>query len=253
MQTEGRDAAQILVRTPGHAAADPRTTAREGWLAVLQASFHPWEPPAEAALALLPLAHAHSLSKGERLLCRTHAAQRLWLLLAGRVVLGVSDDARMRQQTREVGSGHWIDTASALLGPDACYLEDAVADSDALVWSFTREDFMRCGQRHPALLLGLAATLAGQVQGALHSGLSHMQQSTESRFAGWLLHNAEMPAKVVVLHQRKHAIASQLGVAPETFSRVLKQLAGRGAVNVRGYTIELTDMDLLRQLAAARR
>jgi CRP-like cAMP-binding protein len=108
------------------------------------------------------------------------------------------------------------------------------------------------------LLSASASALVLRMQTMLGAELSLIRQSAESRFAAWLLQHAETPAAdraaptpQVQLRQRKRAIASQLGATPETFSRVLRQLVERGAVRARGYTIDLLDLALLRELATA--
>lgn len=270
--SDGTAAALGLAPSPVPAATaeEVELNATEVWLPLVQASFRPVGLHADAVRALIRLAQPVLLPKGVQLLMRGQLADRHWLLLSGRVAMGLAAQGRVSQQTREVTPGHWIDNASAWMGSDALYLEDAVVEQDALVWAFNQAEVVRCGVRHPQLLLAWASSLVGRVRGMLMAELSLMRQSTESRFAAWLLQNAEPPEPAepaepgeaddsqpaepapvgrVVLRQRKRALASQLGATPETFSRVLKQLVVRGAVKVRGYTIEITDMRMLRELA----
>lgn len=245
-------------RAAGQALLAQRAAAQQAldWGGVVQASFEPSAPSADSVQALLALGLPMMLGKGAQLLSREQPAQRHWLLLSGQVAMGVAESGRMRQQTREVLPGQWIDNASAWLGAEARYLEDAIVEKDAVVLSFAHADLLRCGRRHPALLGSCATALVTRLRDMLAAELSLIRQSAESRFASWLLQHAEAPtspdaAGQVVLRQRKRAIASQLGATPETFSRVLRQLVSRGAVKVRGYTIDLLDLDLLRSLASA--
>lgn len=50
----------------------------------------------------------------------------------------------------------------------------------------------------------------------------------------------------IVLPASKQTIASQLNLAPETFSRVLGHLAGAGLIQVKGRTISVLDTARLR-------
>lgn len=232
------------------------SSAPVGWLEVLAAATP--GAPAEALKALLPAALPVSLFRGAQLLSREQAAQRHWLLLSGQVAMGVADRGRMQQQTRDVRPGQWIDNASAWLPEGSAYLEDALVEQDGLALSIAHADLLRCGLRHPMLLAASASALVLRMQAMLGAELSLIRQSAESRFAAWLLRHAETPTAdraapppQVLLRQRKRAIASQLGATPETFSRVLRQLVERGAVRARGYTIELLDLALLRELATA--
>ena len=53
----------------------------------------------------------------------------------------------------------------------------------------------------------------------------------------------------VTLHLRKRLIAAQLGIAPETFSRVLRQLREHGLIAGRGNVIDLPKPAALEVLA----
>ena len=53
----------------------------------------------------------------------------------------------------------------------------------------------------------------------------------------------------VLLQQRKRSIAAQLGIAPETFSRVLRHLRERSLISGSGRILNLLDPSGLRSLA----
>ena len=55
----------------------------------------------------------------------------------------------------------------------------------------------------------------------------------------------------VLLRQRKRMIAAQLGIAPETLSRVLRQLRERSLISGSGRILNLLDPGALRALAGA--
>jgi CRP-like cAMP-binding protein len=54
---------------------------------------------------------------------------------------------------------------------------------------------------------------------------------------------------VVTLNQRKRLIAAQLGIAPETFSRVLRHLRNMNLISGSGRVLALLDPQGLRALA----
>ena len=53
----------------------------------------------------------------------------------------------------------------------------------------------------------------------------------------------------VILRDRKRLIAAQLGIAPETFSRVLKHLRDRKLISGGGRVLNLLDLTGLQSLA----
>ncbi|TXT41412.1 MAG: Crp/FNR family transcriptional regulator [Comamonadaceae bacterium] len=53
----------------------------------------------------------------------------------------------------------------------------------------------------------------------------------------------------VELQQRKRSIATQLGIAPETFSRVLRHLREQSLISGTGRVLNLVNPNALRSLA----
>ena len=84
--------------------------------------------------------------------------------------------------------------------------------------------------------------------------LRRLAKDAEARCAEWLLRHAE-PARdapetlMVMLNQRKRLIAAQLGIAPETLSRVLRHLRERSLISGSGRVFSGVDLNGLRALA----
>ena len=82
--------------------------------------------------------------------------------------------------------------------------------------------------------------------------VSRLSKDAEARCAEWLLRHAvnnDKGACSVQLQQRKRLIAAQLGIAPETLSRVLRHLRERSLISGSGRTVNLVDPSGLRSLA----
>ena len=100
------------------------------------------------------------------------------------------------------------------------------------------------------MLAGVALAHRQQTELAV----SRLTKDAEARCAEWLLRHAETPPDrpgtlQVALRERKRMIAAQLGIAPETFSRVLRQLRERELISGTGRVLGLIDPHGLRQLA----
>ncbi len=82
--------------------------------------------------------------------------------------------------------------------------------------------------------------------------VSRLAKDAEARCAEWLLAHAQTSAQgsvAVMLNQRKRLIAAQLGIAPETLSRVLRHLRERSLISGSGRVVNLVDPGGLRSLA----
>jgi CRP-like cAMP-binding protein len=82
--------------------------------------------------------------------------------------------------------------------------------------------------------------------------VSRLSKDAEARCAEWLLRHAEssdIGVCSVKLQQRKRLIAAQLGIAPETLSRVLRHLRERSLISGSGRIVNLVDPGGLRSLA----
>jgi CRP-like cAMP-binding protein len=160
----------------------------------------------------------------------------------------------MSQLRSTVGRGHWLDLASGL--SLSRHPEDAVVEQDAVVWEFAASAVQRLFESHPGLAPALAACLGGQVHQLIAGTRELMTKDVQARCATWLLQQAAPDrdegrggAAVLRLQQRKRAIALQLGTTAETFSRTLRDLSRHGLIDVKGYSIELLDIEGLRGIA----
>lgn len=196
-------------------------------------------------------APAEELPSGTVLLRRGQTASKAMHLMSGRVALGVIEQGVMVRQLGEVEGPFWLEVAAAMLGlPHAI---DAMAESDVTVQTMPLKQFKanlkNLTEPLHTLMLDLAKAQRQQVEVAV----SRLAKDADARFAEWLLRHAE-PADAqgrmaVVLRDRKRLIAAQLGIAPETFSRVLKHLRDRKLISGGGRILNLLDPLGLQSLA----
>lgn len=207
-----------------------------------------------AALDLAACAREHRFAAGQPVLDRGAKAGSLWFVASGSVALGRRACPGTLQQRRAVEAGQWLDVASAMLG--AGHLEDADAQSEALVVELPLGDVQHCALSHTSVMPALAAAMAVEMAALIEGTRDLMTKDVLGRCAGWLLEHAELErdeqgrlAGSLRLKQRKRALAQQLGTTAETFSRTLRQLSRMGLVEVKGYDLRLPDVQGLRQLA----
>ena len=99
-----------------------------------------------------------------------------------------------------------------------------------------------------------ALKLMGNMAIKLHRRIKEVEiltlQNTRHRLGNYLFGLAPDPAVkecVVQLPMAKQLIASQLGMQPETFSRLMKEMKNQGLIEVKGAEVVVNDLQGLRQ------
>jgi CRP-like cAMP-binding protein len=191
------------------------------------------------------------LPGGTVLLRRGQVANKALHLLSGRVAFGVIEHGILVHQLGVIEGPLWLEAAAAMLGlPHAV---DALAESPVSLQSMSLGQLKSHLKNLPEPLHTLMLDLAKAQRQQIEVAVSRLAKDADARFAEWLLRHAE-PADAhgklaVILHDRKRLIAAQLGIAPETFSRVLKHLRDRKLISGAGRVLNLLDPTGLQSLA----
>jgi CRP-like cAMP-binding protein len=209
---------------------------------MLDTSLPPMPEPA-ASLTLLGV--------GTVLLHRGDAVNHIVHVMQGRVVLGVMADGLMAHQLGVVEGPFWLEAASGLLAlPHAV---DAVAETEVHVQYVNVNDFVAQVQALPEDSQNLLMDMARSQRQQTEMGVSRLAKDADARCAEWLLRHAQpdelLGGLAVKFTQRKRTIAAQLGIAPETFSRVLRHLRDRQLISGGGRVLGLPNPQALRELA----
>jgi CRP-like cAMP-binding protein len=204
---------------------------------------------------------SQSVQPGTALLRRSVPASMALFIETGRVVLGIaanepatdasdaSSGSSMEHQLGVVEGPAWLEANAAVLNlPSAV---DAVAETIVQMRCVPIDKFRLALATEPAaraLLNDMARAHRQQIELAV----SRLSKDAEARCAEWLLRHAESTDKGVCsvkLQLRKRLIAAQLGIAPETLSRVLRHLRERSLISGSGRIVNLVDPGGLRSLA----
>ncbi|MEY3409448.1 MAG: Transcriptional activator protein Anr [Pseudomonadota bacterium] len=191
------------------------------------------------------------MAAGTVLLRRGQAAAKALHLISGRVALGVIENGVMVHQLGTVEGPFWLEAAAAMLG--LTHAVDALAESPVTIQTMPLGQFKSHLKNLPEPVRTLMLDLAKAQRQQTEVAISRLAKDADARFAEWLLRHAE-PADsegslAVILHDRKRLIAAQLGIAPETFSRVLKHLRDRKLISGGGRVLNLLDPMGLQSLA----
>ena len=199
-------------------------------------------------------ADACTFPAGTQLMQRASIASDVLYIDSGRVALGLLENGEMVHQLGTIEGPSWLNASYSVLGRPSAL--DAVAETTVHAHRISLQQF---GDG----LSGLSSTARTVLHDVAQAhwlqeelAVSRLAKDAEARCAEWLLRHAE-PAEgapdrlAVPLRQRKRMIAAQLGIAPETFSRVLRHLRERQLISGSGRTLNLINPHGLRTLAGA--
>lgn len=192
-----------------------------------------------------------ALPVGAVLLRRGDAVDQIMHIVQGRVVLGVLQNGEMEHQLGEVEGPFWLEAASGLLG--LSHAVDAVAGTPVRLLYVPVPEFLAQVKTLPEASQTLLMDMAKSQRQQTELAVSRLAKDADARCAEWLLRHAEPDVLVgglaVTLRERKRNIAAQLGIAPETFSRVLRHLRERQLISGAGRVLGLPNPQALRELA----
>jgi len=190
---------------------------------------------------------------GTNLLQRGHASRSVIFIESGRVAIGIvgADASRaLEHQLGVVQGPSWLEATAAVLNlPSAV---DAVALTDVQFRRLPLEEFQAdldsCASDLRSMLCDIARAHRQQAE----MTITRLAKDAEARCAEWLLNHAETSQRgecSVRLQMTKRDLAVQLGIVPETLSRVLRQLRELRLIAGKGKTLNLIDPAGLRKLA----
>lgn len=170
----------------------------------------------------------------------------------GRVAFGLLDGRGMARQIGMQDGPCWLNVACAVLGLPS--LVDAVASTALRLRRVPLQVFQDEMRALPGMAQSVLRDMAWAHHRQVELAVSRLAKDAEARCAEWLLRHAQPAGDAqgdmwVMLHERKRAIAAQLGIAPETFSRVLRQLRERSLISGSGRVLTLPDPVTLRSVA----
>ena len=195
-------------------------------------------------------AEQYTMEPGETLLRRSVLPDGVVYVESGRVGLGLMEDDALTHLLGSVEGPLWLEASAAILGRPS--LIDAVAETRVHLRRLPLPAFRKWIGAMPTSAQDLLRDVAAAHRQQAELAVSRLAKDAEARCAEWLLRHAQTSAQgsvAVMLQQRKRLIAAQLGIAPETLSRVLRHLRERSLISGSGRVVNLVDPGGLRSLA----
>lgn len=204
---------------------------------------------------LVQLSRRRRVASGDVIFGGPQPATHLVLLLSGDVALGTPDGEGGLRSERCMAAPAWLDASSAWLATP--FPLTAMALNDVVVAELPVEDLRTLLPQSPELADRLLVVLAQRIHELTDAARDLRTKDAPSRLAHWLLLRceaagigaAEAGPQVLMLQQRKRDIASELGITPETLSRLIRSFTRQGVLEVAGYRVTLHDLAALRALA----
>ena len=199
---------------------------------------------------LAPSAEHQIAACGDMLIQRGSPSPWVCYIESGRVALGLLDGNVLEHQLGVAEGPCWLESTSAVL--NLPHVLDAVAETPVRLHHVTLAEFRSAITNLPEAAQAVLHDVALAHRRQTEFAASRLAKDAEARCAEWLLshaHSSSQGEMEVQLQQRKRSIAAQLGIAPETLSRVLRQLRERSLITGSGRTLSLVDPGGLRALA----
>jgi CRP-like cAMP-binding protein len=180
---------------------------------------------------------------GESLFHRGAPCHGFYGMVAGMIQLSVSNEEGVEKVVEIVGPGE-------TLGEAVMFAVSLVATKVLFVPIDAVDRLLETDQ-------GFARALLASMALRLHTMVADIEmytlRSATQRFVSFLIREfggrpGAREAQSVMLRSTKRVLASRLGLAPETLSRVMRDLADRGVIRVEGRRIVVPDTRLLATL-----
>jgi len=195
-------------------------------------------------------AERRTVAPGAVLLKRGSTPAAVMYIESGRVALGVLEGEALAHQLGEIEGPFWLEATAAVLNQSSAV--DAVAETEVVLRRIPLPKFRQSLAAMPLAARTVLQDVAIAHRRQTELAVSRLAKDAEARCAEWLLRHArpgDKGALAVPLEQRKRLIAAQLGIAPETLSRVLRHLRERSLISGTGRVLNVLDPGGLRVLA----
>ena len=192
------------------------------------------------------------LARGATLFRRGEMPSGFYVVVFGEIRL-LAGGVRGKRLSGIVGPGRSFGEPVMFLGKP--YHVEAVAHDDALLIHVPKDTVLGEIEANPKFARRVIAGLAERIDTLVRELGTHAGGTARQRLAAYLLRGSAGVGgqTTVTLPATKAAIASQLGLTPEHFSRTLRDLAARGLLRVEGRRIVISDAGRLAEHAGTSR
>lgn len=194
------------------------------------------------------IVHRH-FNKGESIFFEGDHGDGFYVLVCGLVkIFKVSSEGK-EHIMRILGAGEPFGQVAVYAGRSFPASAQAIAKSHLLF--FPRTAFIELITKNPSLALSMLSVLSMRLREFTVHVENLALKEVPGRLAAYLLYLADEQEneKLVNLNVSKVQISSLLGTTPETLSRILTRLAGKGLIEIKRHEIKMLNHKGLEELA----
>lgn len=204
---------------------------------------------AEQVERVAAAAREKHLAKGEMLFQKGDPTKGFYVVVTGQIKLALPS-AQGNEKVVEI-IGPQQSFGEAVMFMDRPYPVFAEALLDSRLLYIGKEVVFELIEADPSFSRRMLAGLSMRLHSLIADVESYTLRSSAQRLIGYLLqHSPDANEAVnrieIKLPTSKHIIASRLNLTPETFSRILHDLAASGLIEVHGRSITIPDLRRLR-------
>ncbi len=188
------------------------------------------------------------INRGDVLFQRGDPSSGFYVVVYGQIKLALSSPQGVEKVVELFGPGQSFGEAVMFMGKPYPVYAQALADS--LILHITKSVVFGGIDNDPAFCRKMLAGLSIRLHRLIHYVESFSLRSSAQRVIGYLLQDLEEIMEGQDVHislpANKNIIASNLNITPETFSRILHNLANDGLIEVNGKDVCICDVARLR-------
>ncbi|MDD5248895.1 MAG: Crp/Fnr family transcriptional regulator [Rhodocyclaceae bacterium] len=207
---------------------------------------------AELLLQIAATTQLRRLAKGEILFQNDDTPKGFFVVIFGQIKEAVRSAHGDEKIIEIVGPNQSFGETAMLLDRPYPYFAESLQDT--LLVSIAKGIALDLLDTDASFAKRMLAGLSMRVHSLVYDIESYTLRTPEQRFIGYLIQNgsqkehSDMFLKIS-LPAAKRAIASRLGMTPETFSRILGAFAEAGLIDVQGRHLSVPDVNRLKEFA----
>lgn len=188
------------------------------------------------------------LTTGDHLFEAGHRADNFYLIRRGKIKLYRLSPSGQEKVIEIIGQGNTF--AEALMFHDIPeYPVSAQALSEVEIFAINNRAFLNILGQSIETCFQVMADISVRLKRHLNEIDALTLQNAALRvinYLGYLIPEGSREAAEITLPAAKNIIASRLSITPETLSRILNTLSGKGLISVDGLHIKVYDVERLR-------